>query len=955
MKKFVSVLLTLAIMIMCFSCVTFAAISFSIKPSVFLTGDCYNIIWTTTTAGIGKVTYTYQGKTYTAYDEEAGVVRTDDYIHTVTVPQEHLDGAGKYTVTTTEVTARSGYKATTGGTCSGTYNFRGYTGQSRINAWVFSDIHMIPGSNRLSIAKQSINYFTCGTPDIIILNGDIPDDLRATNYMTEGIFNVAYTFSSGNIPVIYSRGNHEGRGVAAPYLIKYLAGETGEFYYNWQYGPISGVTLDFGEDKPDNHPEYGGLHEYESYRLKQTEWLKTEAEYRGNPLYKVALCHGPSIKDHFGQNWNTYLNNIGTDIMVSGHSHGADFGTWGGYSFPTFQEGGIQDGYTEYHGSQMVFENGKITCTTFSSKGTVILADTTITATTVKSVGSSTPSIEAETEVDETEDTKAIPTAYGKVVSETVVGAASYAFLAKPVVFDTGDTYTISFATTAGKNTQGIVYATDASGRTRTYMDTGSGTAKTSEYIHGVNVPKESMDNGSYQVVSRVVTKHNPYTGSTFGNTITTGEIAFAGYNGQSSIDMFMVSNLSGDQSMISTVKNAASGYDMLILGGNTLAKCDTIADVVDGLLYPIGAITGGKIPVAFVRGHNDTVGAYAPYLNDLIDYPSRQFFGKINYGPVSIIALDTAGQLPDSDALYGSLASFEWVRQRQYSWLSKQSYGNATYKLALTANPSLANNLGYKYSRILNSMGTDLALFGYDSLTTYTNIGTNAQNFATAAPTSYSNDGTVGMTLNFNNNVITIKAVGANGAVKSTKTVNVTTNDTSTYTDIEYSSWYADAVNYVSTQQLMVGTSANTFAPEDNLTRAMAVTTLARLENESGEGYDAAPFADTSAGSYYSNALNWAYAKGVVKGVNETEFDPEGTITREQLTAMLYRLYGDKLTSAAEAPFADFDTVSEYAKEAVAAMYEAGIINGMGDNTFAPKAAVTRAMLAQILYKSGF
>ena len=90
----------LTVFVMCISLlggISFAAggISIEVQPSVFLCGDIYNIVWSTNVNGTGYVDYTYDGKDYRVYDEEAGVVRTDDYIHTVSVPVEHLNAAGE--------------------------------------------------------------------------------------------------------------------------------------------------------------------------------------------------------------------------------------------------------------------------------------------------------------------------------------------------------------------------------------------------------------------------------------------------------------------------------------------------------------------------------------------------------------------------------------------------------------------------------------------------------------------------------------------------------------------------------------------------------------------------------------------------------------------------------------------------------------------------------------------
>ncbi len=101
-----------------------------------------------------------------------------------------------------------------------------------------------------------------------------------------------------------------------------------------------------------------------------------------------------------------------------------------------------------------------------------------------------------------------------------------------------------------------------------------------------------------------------------------------------------------------------------------------------------------------------------------------------------------------------------------------------------------------------------------------------------------------------------------------------------------------ADAVEYVSQNGMMNGTSSNRFSPNDSTNRAMIATILYRLEGEpdiSGEnlGY---PFADADADAYYGMPVYWARLNGVVNGISSTQFASNDAITREQLAAIPYR-----------------------------------------------------------------
>ncbi|MBQ7932418.1 MAG: S-layer homology domain-containing protein, partial [Clostridia bacterium] len=109
-----------------------------------------------------------------------------------------------------------------------------------------------------------------------------------------------------------------------------------------------------------------------------------------------------------------------------------------------------------------------------------------------------------------------------------------------------------------------------------------------------------------------------------------------------------------------------------------------------------------------------------------------------------------------------------------------------------------------------------------------------------------------------------------------------------SIYADIEADDWFYDDVVYVTGNGLMNGTGDNKFSPDVNTTRAMIVTILWRLEGEA-EAADAG-FTDVAADMWYTEAIDWAAANGIVNGFGDGTFGPEKNITREQVMAILHR-----------------------------------------------------------------
>lgn len=175
-----------------------------------------------------------------------------------------------------------------------------------------------------------------------------------------------------------------------------------------------------------------------------------------------------------------------------------------------------------------------------------------------------------------------------------------------------------------------------------------------------------------------------------------------------------------------------------------------------------------------------------------------------------------------------------------------------------------------------------------------------------------------------------------------------------SQFTDLTSGSWYYDGVRCALENGLMTGTSARTFAPDRPVTRAMLVTILWRL---AGEPYGrVSPFEDVLPGSWYAQAVSWAYDKGIVTGVTATSFQPGAPVTREQLCAILCRyaaLTGKNTAASASLDaFTDRAQVSAYAEASVRWALQAGLLTGVGDGRLAPRSGATRAQLAVLLQR---
>ena len=152
----------------------------------------------------------------------------------------------------------------------------------------------------------------------------------------------------------------------------------------------------------------------------------------------------------------------------------------------------------------------------------------------------------------------------------------------------------------------------------------------------------------------------------------------------------------------------------------------------------------------------------------------------------------------------------------------------------------------------------------------------------------------------------------------------------------------------------MMKGVSDDLFAPDDTTTRAMIVTILYRLEGEPEA--KKASFKDIETGSWYEAAVNWAAEKGIVSGYNANPFAPTDKITREQMTAILYRYAGFKGKDVSQAAdlssFTDAGSVSDWAKTAISWAVDVHLISGMSSTTLVPQGYATRAQTATLMMR---
>ena len=167
---------------------------------------------------------------------------------------------------------------------------------------------------------------------------------------------------------------------------------------------------------------------------------------------------------------------------------------------------------------------------------------------------------------------------------------------------------------------------------------------------------------------------------------------------------------------------------------------------------------------------------------------------------------------------------------------------------------------------------------------------------------------------------------------------------------------WALPNITFAAAHRLFRGMDEDSFGPELTMTRAMLLTVLYRAMNEpavTGEP----PFTDVPAGVWYTNAVIWGYQDGIVNGVGNGRFDPNGKVTREQMITMLHRFLQTFGFGAAESTgltgFPDNGRISAYAQEPFSWAVAAGVVAGTNKGLLAPADSATRAQVAAVLERT--
>ena len=173
-------------------------------------------------------------------------------------------------------------------------------------------------------------------------------------------------------------------------------------------------------------------------------------------------------------------------------------------------------------------------------------------------------------------------------------------------------------------------------------------------------------------------------------------------------------------------------------------------------------------------------------------------------------------------------------------------------------------------------------------------------------------------------------------------------------FNDVSSSSWYYDNVYFCFNQGLMAGTSVTKFSPNDNMTRAMMVTILAKMKSVNVSSYTTSSFTDVNINSWYGKYAEWAKQNGIVSGTSEKTFSPNSALTREQMYTMFYNFskycgYNISVTKSLSG-FSDYSKISSWAVTPMEWAYARNFVSGTSSSLVSPKIIATRAQAATVV-----
>jgi len=299
--------------------------------------DAMTMVWFTSKPCLSWVEYcgdkefgvfpVWGGYPQTAKAGKHGLIEANTTRHVIRVPGLDPGKVYRYRICSKEILRFNPYEVLYGDTIDGEVLEFSTLDPSKetFSFGVITDVHERGDELDTLLQKTALDSL-----DMIFYNGDILNWIGDEERIFNGFLDVSINRFAQEKPFIFVRGNHETRGWGARGLFDYFPHSSGRFYYTFIHGGVCFIVMDSGEDKPDDHPVYAGLVDFDRYRDEQRDWLagiiRTPAFKEAT--YRIVLVHIPPYSgsekhgaEDITKKWGPLFEEGKVDLIISGHHH----------------------------------------------------------------------------------------------------------------------------------------------------------------------------------------------------------------------------------------------------------------------------------------------------------------------------------------------------------------------------------------------------------------------------------------------------------------------------------------------------------------------------------------------------------------------------------------------------------------------------------------------------------
>ncbi len=287
---------------------------------------------------------------------------------------------------------------------------------------------------------------------------------------------------------------------------------------------------------------------------------------------------------------------------------------------------------------------------------------------------------------------------------------STYKITSDPVVIDTGEDYTVMFATT-DEGTGYVSYIYE--GEEKTVYDEDNGKLNVEKKVHSIKVPYEELKGNTYTIGSTRVIEQYGY-GSRLGKEITSGEYTLT-VNESEKQEYLVVSDWHSHLKKAYQAIDYLGSYDAVLLMGDAAQGLDYEEEFIDNVVEFAGQISGGEMPVIYARGNHDTRGSYASKVPAALG--EDKLYHLNTFGDITFIVLDSTEDKEDEHAEYGGMNNYAEQRKDQIEWLKTLNLDDTGTVISLSHMWQFAyfeEDVSKECWNELDRLGTELMISGH-------------------------------------------------------------------------------------------------------------------------------------------------------------------------------------------------------------------------------------------------